>query len=326
MQIDHPESGIGNLYIRQFGIVDGPIRLAPGENRYTYRILSQDLPLASRTVEVAQYTSTGSQLDYLEVDVVEPWIRPNEPALALTKDNIRTLVKRYNLEPRASSVLGRIVTEMDDELLVPLQIPDVGGTWINDYVCPDHEVALEMATLHQHRCPVDGHIWTGDSFDSGLATFIHKNISNQAWRMAVSYTVTGNPVYGQRVADILTGYAAKYPGYEQHDVTGAPSTMGGKAFGQTLDEAEWLTGLVRAQDLIHGSGLLDEAQVDSALQNIFRPAMDVILGNNNGIHNKRHSQHSVLAKHRSVPGSHDLGRSHRRRRGDQRPHWFVPAV
>jgi hypothetical protein len=136
LQIDHPESGIGNLYIRQFGIVEGPIRLAPGENRYTYRILSQDLPLANRTVEVAQYTSTGLQLDYLECEVVEPWIRPNEPALALTKDDIRTLVKRYNLEQRASTVLGRIVTEMDDELLVALQIPDVGGTWINDYVVP----------------------------------------------------------------------------------------------------------------------------------------------------------------------------------------------
>lgn len=292
--VDNPESDIGNLYIRQFGVVDGPIRLSPGENRYTYHILSQGMPLAHRPVEIAQYTSTGSQLDFLEVEVVEPWIRPNEPSLALTPADIRTLVKRYNLEPRASSVLDRIVAEQDIVLQDPLLIPDVGGTWINDYVCPDHEVALEMVNLHEHRCPVDGHIWTGDSFDSGLATYLHKALSDQTWRMAVAYTVTGDPKYGQRVADILAGYATKYPGYEQHDVSGAPSATGGKAFGQTLDEAEWLTGLIRGQDLIHGSGLMDESAVDAAKQNIFRPAMDVILGNDNGIHNTQCWQNTAV--------------------------------
>lgn len=285
IQVDNPEAEIGSLYIRQFGNVEGPIRLAPGENRYTYQILTQGTPLAPRPVEIAQYASTGAQLDFLEYTVIEPWVRPNEPSLALTKDDIRTLVKRYVLESRANSVLSRIVGEMDLELQNPLEVPDVGGTWINDYVCPDHEVALEMVTLHEHRCPVDGHIWTGESFDRGLATFIHKAISNQAWRMAVCYTITGDPVYGQRVADILNDYALKYPNYEQHDVTGQPAADGGKAFGQTLDEAEWLTGLVRAQDLIHGSGLHEEAELNSVLENVFRPAIDVILSNDNGIHN-----------------------------------------
>ncbi len=285
IQVDNPEAEIGTLYIRQFGIVDGPIRLSPGENRYTYQILNQDLPLAPRPVEIAQYKANGTLLELHEATIIEPWVRPNHPTLTLTPNDIRTLVKRYTLEPRASSVLTRIKDDMDVELLSPLQVPDVGGTWINDYVCPDHEVALEIVTLHEHRCPVDGHIWTGESFDSGLATFIHKAISNQAWRMAVTYTVTGNPVYGQRVADILNEYAVKYPTYEQHDVTGQPSAEGGKAFGQTLDEAEWLAGLIRSQDLIHGSGLMNEAELEAVKENVFRPGMHVIYTNDNGIHN-----------------------------------------
>jgi oligo-alginate lyase len=283
--VDNPENQIGSLYIRQFGVIDGPIRLSPGENRYTYRILTQDQPLSHHPVELAHYSSAGVQVDFLEATIVEPWIRPDEPALALTASDIRTLVKRYKLEQRASSIIGRIVDEMDLAMQNAIAIPDVGGTWINDYVCPDHEVPLQMVTLHQHRCPIDDYIWTGESFDRGLATLIHKEISLEAWQMAVSYTVTGDPVYGQRVADILLGYAVKYPNYIQHDVSGAPSANGGKAFGQTLDEAEWLTELVRAEDLIHGSGLLNEAQELLVHENVIRPAMEVILTNNNGIHN-----------------------------------------
>jgi len=281
----NPEREYGSLYFQQAGQIEGPIRLAPGENRYSYRILREGEPLALRSVGIGQFDSSMQMTDSLLVEVVEPWDVPNEPALALTPADIDDLQKRYAFEFRASRTLDKLLDDANEGLAGPVFIPDEGGTWSEGYRCPDHGNYLEMQTLTSHRCPVDGVIWTGKEFDRALATYLHDEAGRQAWIEAVAFILTEDMVYGQRVKDILLGYAAKYPGYPQHDLEGRPSPRGGKAFGQTLDESLWLVDLARAYDLLRGSSLLSEAEMELINENLLRPAMHVLLSNDLGIKN-----------------------------------------
>jgi heparinase II/III-like protein len=292
--VNNPERQVEFLYVQQGSYVEGPIRLAPGENRYSFQLQREGQPLANRVVEIAQYDDQQRRLDFLAAPAIEPWDLPIEPALALTPSDIRALIKRHLLEPYAGQILNRLIDEADEQLLGPMYIPEDGGTWSQDYRCPDHGVYLEMVTLHDHKCPVDDFIWQGQVFDQALATFLHHEASHQAWIQSLAYTLTGNPAYGQRLKDILLGYAAKYPGYVQHDWSGAPSATGGKAFGQTLDEAIWLIDLVRAADLMRGNGLFDQAETQLIHDQIFRSAMEIIRGNDLGIMNIQDWHNSAI--------------------------------
>ena len=66
---------------------------------------------------------------------------------------------------------------------------------------------------------------------------------------------------------------------------GNPSLRGGKAFGQTLDEAGWLIDLVRAYDLLRGTSTLSALESKQFEENVIRQAVPVLQGNPFGIHN-----------------------------------------
>lgn len=292
--VAHPEQAVGSLYFRQDGVLQGPIRLRTGENRISYTLLRSGNPLSMGHVEVRHLDSLNQLLDEVVVDVIEPVDLPGESVLALTPADVRELRKRWLLETRAQRVLDKLIVEADEQASGPLFIPDDGGTWTNGYRCPDHGVFLEMVTLHQHRCPVDQKIWTGKEFDSALATFLHLEASNQAWIQAMAYTLSGDQNYAQRVRDILLGYSQKYPGYPLHDESGNYYARGGKAFGQTLDEAIWLINLLRAYDLLRGSGMLSMVESKQIEENVFRLALGVVQGNDLGISNIQNWHNSAM--------------------------------
>lgn len=290
----HPEVAVGSLFFRQNGSVYGPVRLKVGENRFSYRLLRNGQPLQLDQVEIRHLNAASQELDSVFVDVVEPVDLPNASLLALTPKDRRELRKRWLLESRAERVLDNLIVEADEQASGPLLIPDDGGTWTNGYRCPDHGVFLEMVNLHKHRCPIDQKIWTGKEFDSALATFLHLEASHQAWIQALAYTLSGNLSYAARVRDILMGYSQKYPGYPLHDESGNYYARGGKAFGQTLDEAIWLIDLVRAYDLLRGSGVLSLVESKQIEENLFRSAMHVVEGNDLGISNIQNWHNSAI--------------------------------
>ena len=292
--VAHPEQAVGSLYFRQNGVVKGPIRMKAGENRYSYHLLRSGQPLSLGQVEIRHLDSANQELDSIIVEVIEPVDLPSESLLALTPDNRRELRKRWLLETRAQRVLDNLIVEADEQASGPIFIPDNGGTWTNGYRCPDHGVFLEMVTLHQHRCPVDQKIWTGEEFDSALATFLHLEAGHQAWIQALAFTLSGDPKYAGRVRDILLGYSQKYPGYPLHDESGQYYARGGKAFGQTLDEAIWLINLVRAYDLLRGSGMLSLVESAQIEENVLRLAMHVVEGNDLGISNIQNWHNSAM--------------------------------
>lgn len=292
--VQHPGLDYGDLQVHQYGSLQQTFKLKPGENRLHYVLPRTGDPLAESRVGLAHVDQGGNLLDSGWFDVVEPVDLANSSHLALTADDVRELRKRFALEPRANRVLNNLLDEASDQLSGPLFIPDTGGTWANGYRCPDHGVFLEMVTLYQHRCPTDDKIWTGPEFDSALATFLHLDAGHQAWIQAVAYTLTGNASHAQRVHDILLGYSQKYPGYPLHDEQGRPHARGGKAFGQTLDEAIWLIDLLRGYDLLRGTGVLTQVEEKKIEESVFRLAMDVVDNNDLGIGNIQNWHNSAV--------------------------------
>ncbi len=283
--VTNPDRDLGELWIRQGGINHGPIRLAQGENRYSYDILRQGQALAQRWVTVKQFNANQEKIDHEVFIAIEPWDAPAHPVLALTPADVRLVVKRYYKEQRAGVVLQEVIDESYDKLLSGVYIPAEGGTWTQDYRCPDHRVFLQLDAPTVHRCPVDDKIWSGQVFDRAGAVFIHKDLGVEALKAGLSYQITQDPAFANRVHDILIGYAQQYEGYEEHDREGNPSTNGGKAFGQSLDEAVWLVDLLRGYDLVRGSGALSAAEEVVVKEQLFRPAMELIQGTTYGIHN-----------------------------------------
>jgi len=292
--VQHPGLDYGELQVHQYGSLQQSFKLKPGENRLQYVLPRTGDPLAISRVGLGHVINGGNLIDTKSIDVVEPVDLDHGSHLALTADDVRELRKRFALEPRAARVLNNLLAEADDQLSGPLFIPDNGGTWANGYRCPDHGVFLEMVTLYQHRCPTDGKIWTGSEFDSALATFLHLDAGHQAWIQAVAYILTGKASHAQRVHDILLGYSQKYPGYPLHDEQGRPHARGGKAFGQTLDEAIWLIDLLRGYDLLRGTGVLSPVEQEQIEEMVFRLAMEVVDNNDLGISNIQNWHNSAV--------------------------------
>lgn len=283
--VQHAGPGVGELWLQEDTRLNGPVRLKVGENRLVFELERTGEPLRFYQGTLGHCDSQGRLVDSQRVELVEPYDLPDHPSLALSPDRIRELRKRWLLEPRAQTIFAELLAEADDHLTSPLLIPDDGGTWTEGYRCPDHGVYLEMVTLHAHRCPTDGNIWTGQEFDSALATFLHFEAGHQAAVQSLAYMLTEDARYAQRVREILVGYAQKYPGYPLHDADGNPSLRGGKAFGQTLDEAGWLIDLVRAYDLLRGTSTLSALESKQFEENVIRQAVPVLQGNPFGIHN-----------------------------------------
>ncbi|MAW60269.1 MAG: hypothetical protein CMJ94_05470 [Planctomycetes bacterium] len=292
--VQHPSTAIGKLEVRQHGALQRSFKLRAGENRLDYLLPRTGAPLEHSIVELLHLDAGGQTLDSASTEAVEPFDLPGHSILALTPNDIRSLRKRHALETRARNVLDRLLDEADEQLSGPVFIPDDGGTWTSGYRCPDHGVFLEMVTLHSHRCPEDQKIWTGREFDMALATFLHLEAGHQAWIQSVAYALTGDLAHAQRVRSILLGYAQKYPGYPLHNQEGQPDARGGKAFGQTLDEAIWLIDLLRGYDLLRGSGLFSTQQQEQIEEFVFRAAADVIENNDLGINNIQNWHNSAL--------------------------------
>lgn len=283
--VTFPGPGVGEVYFEEAGQRSRPYRVGVGENRLNYEVLQTGAPLAERTLVVELFDQSGGLVAEASVRVVEPLDLPSHSLLSLTPFDQRVLRKRWLLEERAGITLGNLLAETDVELAQPVVVPNKGGTWSNAYRCPDHGVILEHLTLTQHKCPIDGQVWMGEEFDRALAVFLHLQAADEAWRHALAFSLDQDPDHAARVHEILSRYASIYPNFPQHDEQGNPSPTGGKAFGQTLDEAQWLIDLARAFDLLRGTGTFTAWEEEEIREKVLRPAMEIVLGNDLGINN-----------------------------------------
>lgn len=285
--VDHNGAEIATLRITDGADVE-QVRIPAGrEQRHSYFVPSKGDPLTLRnlTLELVDPAS-GDLLDTEHASVIDPLVLPSdEPSLTLTATELRVLRKNWNLDQRTGNALDLLKQRADRRLGNRLLVPKTGGEWPQLYRCPDTHVRLEMIDFHTHRSPNTGKVFHGSPYDEAITTYRHKALGIQAFEMALMYQLTTDIRYAERAEEILLTYAQLYPTYELHDRFGTTRKDAGKAFSQTLEEAQWLIDLVRARDLLRGSGLIDQYEEHALATQLFDPAIAVIQRNNIGIYN-----------------------------------------
>jgi hypothetical protein len=280
------------LELATLRILDGSdleqVRIPAGrEHRHRYSIAAHGDPLQRRNLSLELVDPrSGDLLDSELASVIDPLRLPaDEPSLTLSTTELLVLAKNWRLDARIGRALNQLKSRNDRRLGNRLLVPKTGGEWPQLYRCPDTHVRLEMIDFHTHRSPSTGKEFKGSPYDEAITTYRHKALGIQAFEMGLMYQLTRNLDYAKRAEEILLTYAHLYPRYELHDRFGTTRKDAGKAFSQTLEEAQWLIDLVRARDLLRGSGLID-AHEDRALKTqLFDPAIAVIERNNIGIYN-----------------------------------------
>lgn len=285
--VDHKGSDLATLRITD-GFDLEQVRIPAGrEHRHCYLIPAKGDPLRLRnlTLELVD-PKTGDLLDSEFARVVNPLALPaDEPSLTLTATELLVLRKNWKLDARTGRALNQLKQRSDRRLGNRLLVPKTGGAWPQLYRCPDTHVRLEMVDFHTHRSPSTGKEFSGSPYDEAITTYRHKALGIQAFEMALMYQLSKNLDYAERAEKILLTYAHLYSRYELHDRFGTTRKDAGKAFSQTLEEAQWLVDLVRARDLLRGSGLIDVHEDRALKTQLFDPAIAVIERNNIGIYN-----------------------------------------
>ncbi|WP_413283570.1 heparinase II/III family protein [Vibrio sp. MA40-2] len=146
---------------------------------------------------------------------------------------------------------------LQSETLVP---PDARATWNHYYFCPEHGVRLEWDRNNdkQHRCPIDGKIFTGEPYDGAWWRWLNGLNSKACNDLGLLWHLTGDNRYLEKVKEILLSYADVYPSYEEHG--GIPYNNPGKANSQTLCEANCHIDFARGYDFVK-QALSEDEQV-----------------------------------------------------------------
>ena len=146
----------------------------------------------------------------------------------------------------------RLTAETDAFLALELQPPDEPAGYYHDYFCPHHATELQFDPVRPrvHRCPVDGQVLAGRRFDAAWRFGANLLLGRMAVLLALRWRLSGNRSCLQRAAEILTGYARRYPHYPVDPQGNERGGGRGRATHQSLDEAHLVVRLARCHDLV----------------------------------------------------------------------------
>ncbi|TCV96764.1 heparinase II/III domain-containing protein [Biostraticola tofi] len=192
--------------------------------------------------------------------------------LQFTPEERAYLRERARWQPQ---VLKRLADDNEVVLAHPLRVPETGiATWGHYYFCPRHGTRLiwDRHHPHQHRCPVDNEILSGEPYDGAWWRIMNGHNCRAGYQLALLWMLTGEPSHARRVQDILLSYACYYPDYEEHG--GIPCNGPGKMNIQTLCEANCILELAKGYDIVRET--LSATQQEYIEQRLFRSAADFL--------------------------------------------------
>lgn len=202
-------------------------------------------------------------------------------------------LRRRVSQPAFAASVAALRRRTDDFLDQDLAVPERSAGFYHDYFCPEHAVELtfDPASPTVHRCPSDGHLFSGEPFDSAWLWFVNNRLSTMSLSLALRWRIDGEPAHLLRAGEILTGYASRYGSYRPLK----PREFGnGKATFQSLDEAVWLIPLARAYDLVRDS--LSGSDRGEIEERLLIPAAEHILSQKyNRIHNIENWHNTAIA-------------------------------
>lgn len=144
-----------------------------------------------------------------------------------------------------------------------IEIPAHGGHY-HHFFCTDGE-RLEIPKDQRfapppYRCPVCGKEYTGEKYEAAMRRLLHGWLAQAALDLALVGAIEQNPAYSAKSAEILSRYAAAYPGPHT-------STVAGGMIYQSLDESMWVIPLAQAYDLVYSSvSPPDRAKIETFLR------------------------------------------------------------
>ena len=173
--------------------------------------------------------------------------------------------------PAFKAAMCRLRRDVEIFLAQPIAVPSEPGGYYHNYFCPEHGVQLTFnpTTPTEHRCPADGAAYCGDYYDAAWRWTANNLLSQAAMNMAVLWRLEDNPNHLAQAAEILKGYAERYPDFLTALRSG-PNP--GVATYTTLDEAVWILPLAWAFDLIQDS--LATEKVENIAKRLFTPAAE----------------------------------------------------
>ena len=155
--------------------------------------------------------------------------------------------------------------------------------WGHNYFCEDDGGRLVFSpdSPHQHKCPVCGHIYTGDKYDTTWTYLYRCHTFMGMMISACLYKETGEDRFLTYVKDTLGFYADNYQRFTLHakdiiepdlnvDVGGAARIL-----SQGLNESAMLVKVLNVLDMLRDD--LDESFLLHVKIGLFVPAIDEIL-------------------------------------------------
>ena len=147
-------------------------------------------------------------------------------------------------------------------LLPPLPVRQAG--YYHEFFCPEHAVQLLFNPRdgHHHTCPIDGHVFSGEPYDSAWGWSVNDALSDAALRTAVRRTMAAPGSAAHADADlalvrhVLLGYAERYRALPEAPAA-YPGPYRGIACWSALDESVFIIRLAWAAVLV-GADLTGE--------------------------------------------------------------------
>ncbi|MCB0188013.1 MAG: hypothetical protein KDE31_27285, partial [Caldilineaceae bacterium] len=183
-------------------------------------------------------------------------------------------IRRRAQSPAWHAAMQQLREDVADLLAQPWDVPTAPAGHFHQYFCPDHGVklAFDPQSPTVHRCPVDGAVLRGQTYDDAWRWFVNNRLSQGALQLAMLWQLEGNPAHAARVVDILKSYANHYTGYQTFP---RRNPRPGIATFQALDEAVWLIPLAWAFDLTRDWMMAADAQ--TIIQQLLLPAANFLI-------------------------------------------------
>ncbi len=192
---------------------------------------------------------------------------PPRPRLLYTPASLQA----FRADPARAPERTRLVQQADRLKDEGLTIPDKEGNWYFYYACPEDGSSLKAEAEYRHVCPVCKRVLTDERTAASYRTILYRRLEGQLKILAQAYALTDNPAYAEPVRDAMLKMARAWPTFTRHDRwgrSGLLAVVGGRRFGQLLDEANSLIQLAESWDLIADAPCLaaeDRALIEKQL-------------------------------------------------------------
>ena len=176
-------------------------------------------------------------------------------------------------------IIADLEQKVKERRKYPLEVPKEEGGHFHDYFCPVHNLQFTFRwdkPLAQY-CSACDKEWIGNNrYDWAWIYEVHMLNRDYMYQCMYLYLATGKQQYADYIRTMLLDYAGKYAGWFEHN-SGRKATdqHSGKAFAQSLDEANWATKVAMAYMAV--KPVLSNEEVKAIEEGYLQPAATLLL-------------------------------------------------